>query len=706
MSSRTLGNKGFVIDSLEPRRLLSFNSVRVPEPRGWFGDQVDVPNLTISAGNVYVADPGAAQVAKISPQGTVQLFEFKSSVNPTGIVAATDGNVWFLDGGSGRIGRLTPAGRTTFFTLPPDSFGSQQSAYDLVPGGNGGIWFSNQSEIGLITSSGSMKFFPLTDFGGGSPLEFVADSAGNAWFLSGGELGLGDEAPADIGHVSPNGTLQNIPLGDITPYQIAIGPGGNLYFSGDNTLSAVIGSITPTGVVTSAACDFTASQMLTARDGSLWIDTDDGRLVHIATGLQPQVIGMSLFSSPATQATDGNIWFATTDTNQLGRLTAAGNLTEYSIPADGDDPAIESIASDNFGNLWGLSGVSGDIQGLTVFHLNVRTSLLASAPANGISAGPTTQVATFIAGNARAADFVAAVKWPDRTVTIGAIQPMGSGQFRVTAAAGHAMADGSATVSIRDRRDGRAATAVVTVVGNLPTPIGTPINFQATVGVPFTLPIADFTNVLPADASQYTVSINWDDNSNGAPTGIGSADPTLKPDGHGGLQLVGTHVFVAPGTVPVTIYLGSLTNGMDNSVAVTSTISVAPDPNPRDLVINAFTSIAPGGRDGQPVTYDLFGAADISPLAGSGAGQAYISGHITPLNSGATVGQITFTNTQGTIALNLRGNRPKDIFDPTQTWTYQCISATAAYSQLKRITGKVESAFGSLLTGYFFVFHL
>jgi virginiamycin B lyase len=449
---------------------------------------------------VYVSDPGASQIAKISQGGKVRLFEYSDTVNPTGVVAATDGSMWFFDGSAGRIGRLTSGGKTTFFTLPTEFLAGISPPYDLVAGVNGDAWFSGQAEVGHIDSAGKMSFFNLTDFDEGSAQEFVVGPGGDASFLTGGEISLGTNAPSEIGHIDPAGTLEKISTGDVTPGLIAIGPGGDLYFAGsDSQYNTVLGSVTPGGVVSTVGITFGITQMLTGRDGSLWMDTDGGSLVHVATGLEPEVVGNSVFSPVVTQTSDGSIWFATSDANPLGRIGPSGAMSEYSVPVNPGEPALESIVSDGAGNLWGVSGQSGVVPGLVVFHINVHGSLLTSANTAGILPGPARQVATFVAGNATAGDFGASVKWPDGTITAGTIQSLDSGEFAVTSAARHPMADGSASVKIIDRRNGRTATASAPIVGDLPTPTGTPVDFQATVGVPFTLTLADFSNVLPGE---------------------------------------------------------------------------------------------------------------------------------------------------------------------------------------------------------------
>jgi streptogramin lyase len=47
---------------------------------------------------------------------------------------------------------------------------------------------------------------------------------------------------------------------------------------------------------------------------------------------------------------DGNLWFAETNGNQIGRITTAGVFTEFVIPTSGSFPY--EIASGPDGNLW------------------------------------------------------------------------------------------------------------------------------------------------------------------------------------------------------------------------------------------------------------------------------------------------------------------------------------------------------------------
>ena len=265
--------------------------------------------------------------------------------------------------------------------------------------------------------------------------------------------------------------------------------------------------------------------MFTAKDGSLYLTTSDG-LAHVTSGLQAPIVGVSGIPSYSSQASDGAFWYSTGDANQLGRVTPGGEFSEFTVPASPDSPTLTGVAADNFGNVWGVSGdeLFGD-KGVLVTRIDLHTVLLATGTSSPVSAGPATQVATVtdFSAAAVAGDFTASVKWPDGTTSPGTIEPAGHGLFNITSAAGHAMADGSAAVTVRDTRDGRVATTSIAIAGNLPTPVGTPINIQVSAGMPFTLPMGDFSDVVLQAASTYNSGIGWDA-SPSAPFGVGAGD--------------------------------------------------------------------------------------------------------------------------------------------------------------------------------------
>ena len=239
------------IDALENRCLLSSMIVRIPHPHGIFAGRIDTPELAVVGRNAYVTDPAAAEIARVSPRGQVQLFQYGSKVAPVGIVASTDGSVWFEDGNSDRVGKLGPDGKTTFFTinLPDASEGAFLSS--LVPGANGSMWDPASFQMAHVSANGAVQVISLNDFEGNME-DFVVDPTGNAWFITGGELGLGEIAPDQVGRISPSGKVLDVPLGTIDPQLLGIGPGGTLYFYGiDSTTNAnLLGTISADGTIT------------------------------------------------------------------------------------------------------------------------------------------------------------------------------------------------------------------------------------------------------------------------------------------------------------------------------------------------------------------------------------------------------------------------------------------------------------------------
>ena len=73
---------------------------------------------------------------------------------------------------------------------------------------------------------------------GSSPFGIAAGPDGNLWFT--------EERSKKIGRITTGGTITEFPIGT-SPYGISAGPGGNLWFTG--WLGGKIGQITPGGAV-------------------------------------------------------------------------------------------------------------------------------------------------------------------------------------------------------------------------------------------------------------------------------------------------------------------------------------------------------------------------------------------------------------------------------------------------------------------------
>jgi streptogramin lyase len=192
------------------------------------------------------------------------------------------------------------------------------------------------------------------------------------------------------------------------PRDIAVGPDGNLWFP-DST--GAIGRITPSGTITEFSSGLNQGSdpqaIVAGPDGNLWF-TDApfgggtpaiGRIMPSGT-ITEFTSGMNQDGNPASLSEpldiiagpDGNLWF--TDraffggTPAIGRITPAGQLTKFELPAASQPQAI--VAGPD-GNLWFTdwptnSGVSAAVWKITPG--GVMTKYPAAGGAGGITVGP------------------------------------------------------------------------------------------------------------------------------------------------------------------------------------------------------------------------------------------------------------------------------------------------------------------------------
>lgn len=109
-------------------------------------------------------------------------------------------------------------------------------------------------------------------------------------------------------------TQFRIPTHNSSPYMIAQGPDGNLWFT--EFTKGQIGRITPEGQVTEFPLPSQKSRPFGITSGS-----------------------------------DGNVWFTEFKKNNVGRITPSGTITEFSIPSSRDSQPF-GITSGPDGNIW------------------------------------------------------------------------------------------------------------------------------------------------------------------------------------------------------------------------------------------------------------------------------------------------------------------------------------------------------------------
>ncbi|MFN8123506.1 MAG: hypothetical protein U0237_13845 [Thermoleophilia bacterium] len=280
-------------------------------------------------GNIWFSGPSAARVTRITPTGTVTVFERQLGglpSEPGGIAGGPDGNVWLT--GYGALRRVTPDGT---FSDVSDGLGQPASLFGIAPGPDGALWFTDfgfrSKAIGRVAADGTITQFPLSD--DAFPQEIAAGPDGNVWFTN---------SASAIDRISPTGT----PLPGYTVEGVvgllAPGPDGALWFTRTGNVKAV-GRIVPGG---GEPTSFTAGidqlagfgGLATGPDGNLWFTqsgtisyggttfagtvnriTPDGVVTTYATGLSP-----GARPGDIAAGSDGRMWF----TDGLGSVAAIG----------------------------------------------------------------------------------------------------------------------------------------------------------------------------------------------------------------------------------------------------------------------------------------------------------------------------------------------------------------------------------------------
>ena len=216
--------------------------------------------------------------------------------------------------------RLATDGTFTEFSLPHPM--SSPTTIALAPDGT--VWFteSNGNRIGRMNPDGTH----LTEFDvpapESAPRIIALGADGNVWFS--------EHLANKIARITPKGEITEfaIPSPESQPRAIALGADGNIWFSEFNT--SKIGRITPAGAITEFDLPRPSSgpgDITTGADGALWFielnGTIDGRVVN---------------------------------GNRVGRITVAGQITEFAIPSATGSPTNVAVGPDR--NLWYTKGAA------------------------------------------------------------------------------------------------------------------------------------------------------------------------------------------------------------------------------------------------------------------------------------------------------------------------------------------------------------
>jgi virginiamycin B lyase len=265
------------------------------------------------------------------------ITEFPIPIPADSIVAGSDGALWFAtrDRNYKKIGRITTAGAVTEFSLPVPAAERAYVFTNLAAGPDGALWFGvahHMSEspdrrfirFGRITTTGEVTEFPLP-----SPFHvFFGITAGPdcaLWFTE-----SNDHA---IGRITTTGGIAEFSLPWPTRAEIAVSPLPWLFRKSPGILNSYFG-------------------ITTGPDGALWFadlyGSEIGQIGRITTAGAASKFSLPPERPPSrsnsitrdgdgvyeiTAGPDGALWFTETFGRKIGRITTAGAVTEFTIPA-------------------------------------------------------------------------------------------------------------------------------------------------------------------------------------------------------------------------------------------------------------------------------------------------------------------------------------------------------------------------------------
>lgn len=347
---------------------------------------------------------GQIRIATITTTGTFAWPGIMpTGEHPTDIITGPDGNVWTPTAG-GAIVRFTPGGGQDAYRLIPPMGNNPTGVSGLrsiVLGPDGNFWITTQAGAGKFNpvppacifpssssvppSSSSLQSTSVQSSSDDDPFDdstcppesapavtsyptpvtemsmriITAGPDGNLWMASG-------ERGAKIIRMTPNGSFTefNAPDAQSMFHSITPGPDGNLWLTENDFLTGegFITRVTTSGVTTRfpvPTTNFhpfgdTMSDIIAGPDGNLWFAESTGNKIGRITpsGVITQFPLAGVESRPhgIVAGPDGNVWFTEWTGNKIGKITPSGVISEYPLPTPQSMP--ERITRGPDGNLW------------------------------------------------------------------------------------------------------------------------------------------------------------------------------------------------------------------------------------------------------------------------------------------------------------------------------------------------------------------
>jgi len=202
------------------------------------------------------------------------------------------------------------------------------------------LWFTETrvcSAIGRIDLQGKIKEFPLAGTGIGRPSGGIVSAPDGAlWFGAG----------SNIGRITTSGTISvhAIPLKNFIVNALTVGADRAIWFGGyvGDTGASAIGRMTTTGDVRLVAQIPSIPWAITrASDGAIWFTEDYPAAIcrlwedHLQTF---RLAEADADPEGVTEGWDGNIWFTEKHSGKIGRIDSKRTIREFMTSGDYDEP--------------------------------------------------------------------------------------------------------------------------------------------------------------------------------------------------------------------------------------------------------------------------------------------------------------------------------------------------------------------------------
>ena len=336
----------------------------------------------IAIATLIASGLAGANAAHAAP-GDVSEIGLAAGATPRDVARGPDGSMWVTGGDSKTIAKITMAGAVTAYALPiPANVGNP---WGIAAGPDGNMWFTLRQggKLGRITMQGAVSIIDLPD-ATMRPQDIAAGADGNMWFT---ELG------GRIGRVTMAGavTMFTVPWANSQPHSIVQGPTGSsrMYFTdaGADRVAFVFLDGTSFGSVNLTAASNPTG--IANVNGDIWFAMSArnqlGKLVADTTVLEMSVPGAP---SGLTNGAGNTLWVSLSARNSVAKYSAQGApLGEYNLTSPNSGPSALSEGPDT--NIWVAQTTAGKVARVLSGQVPVSTAPPAITPNSGVRPGVT-----------------------------------------------------------------------------------------------------------------------------------------------------------------------------------------------------------------------------------------------------------------------------------------------------------------------------